>query len=502
VNSNSVASSIKQPFLLRRFNWITVALLTLWGLSPLATQAMQRMSSEDTANTLTPNKLRYVDTAAENSNYLSANSESFSKVQAEFNRLYSASFLPQFSQLGADAYSNALLPLLNDSAPPGWQNTDPTTRHRMPGYASAYGIPVALIANSSDPYDEFTDDGSIYNITISAAYLSFTCNDLQVINGSQLQSLSLTAGNAQESSLTLAITPMKGETPGTLALASFITLNTTDPDNPTPVNLSAITDANAFTYSYATCNFSQTFVDANVSCAYGVCYTYAVRPSANPPPFVDSGSANWISGLCGTSGTTNYSVSTATDTEQYLGNDGSLDGANRMVNLSSVDIDSFTYNLQFLMNTLWSIGFTPSNLTDLFSNSSSDTFNQDLIPPISYGLGNQIDSNDIYVTKWGWLAALMICSLFLLLAGIFSIWWDARTVSPDVLGFASSVVRKSKYVQLPPVDNAASGAERARALGEVRVMMQDVKPGAPVGRIALGTAHPNAKRLQPGRSYR
>jgi hypothetical protein len=70
----------------------------------------------------------------------------------------------------------------------------------------------------------------------------------------------------------------------------------------------------------------------------------------------------------------------------------------------------------------------------------------------------------------------MLYSVFLLLASIFSIWWDARIVSPDVLGFASSVVQKSKYVQLPPVDNAAGGVERTRALGDVRVMMQDVKP--------------------------
>ena len=77
-----------------------------------------------------------------------------------------------------------------------------------------------------------------------------------------------------------------------------------------------------------------------------------------------------------------------------------------------------------------------------------------------------------------------------------------QTISPDVLGFASTVIRKSKYVKLPPVGSAASGAERARALGDIKVMMQDVKPNDPVGRIALGTADSKAARLQPRRSYR
>jgi hypothetical protein len=172
------------------------------------------------------------------------------------------------------------------------------------------------------------------------------------------------------------------------------------------------------------------------------------------------------------------------------------------MNLTDVNLSSFTANLAFLMNTFWTIGFAPTNLTDDLMNNASASFNPGLNAKLSVVSATKLDDQEIFNTQWGWFAALMVCSVFLLLAGIFSIWWDARTVSPDVLGFASSVVRKSKYVQLPPVDNAASGAERARALGDVRVMMQDVKPQAPVGKIALGTAHPNAQRLQPGRNYR
>ena len=47
-----------------------------------------------------------------------------------------------------------------------------------------------------------------------------------------------------------------------------------------------------------------------------------------------------------------------------------------------------------------------------------------------------------------------------------------------------------------------SGPERARVLGDVKVMMQDVKPGSSVEKIALGTVSEGTERLKAGRLYR
>ena len=46
-----------------------------------------------------------------------------------------------------------------------------------------------------------------------------------------------------------------------------------------------------------------------------------------------------------------------------------------------------------------------------------------------------------------------------------------------------------------------SGTERARMLGDVRVLMQDVKASADVGKIPLGTVSEKSHRLQKGRLY-
>ena len=72
------------------------------------------------------------------------------------------------------------------------------------------------------------------------------------------------------------------------------------------------------------------------------------------------------------------------------------------------------------------------------------------------------------------------------------------TIVPAMLGFASSLARKSRYGDLPKVNSSMNGAERAQLLSKHRVMMQDVKPNVPVGKVALGSAYPSAERLREG----
>jgi hypothetical protein len=98
----------------------------------------------------------------------------------------------------------------------------------------------------------------------------------------------------------------------------------------------------------------------------------------------------------------------------------------------------------------------------------------------------------------------MVSSGFLLVAAISSIIWDALTISPNLLGFASSVLKESSDLHFSdklPMRPSASVTERIRTLGDVMVMMQDAKPLDPVGKIELGTVHPGAKKLEVGRSY-
>lgn len=128
----------------------------------------------------------------------------------------------------------------------------------------------------------------------------------------------------------------------------------------------------------------------------------------------------------------------------------------------------------------------------------------------------------IFATDWRWIAVLLTCTIILLVVGAVSVAVESMLVAPDVLGYVSTVARNSRYLHLPktagsggsagPVagksdgpretTGAMGGAERARRLGGLEVMMQDVKAGAQVGKIALGLKHSGAERLKPGRLYR
>jgi hypothetical protein len=477
LSSHSVASSIKQPFLLRRFNRVAVALLILWGFSPLATQSMQRVSYIDYSDPATATKLAYLNTV-NGSNHLSDPPNAFGKIQPDITRLYSAAFLPDNYNLGADFFGNALVPVLTDlpinaSDDKDWYITD-----WINNYSSLYGLPVALPNLTDSNWASTTDADPTYNVTASTAYLTFTCSDPIITNDIG----NLFNDTDSNPTLFIAMTPMHNATSGTLDLASLITTNQTTND----------TDTGIPTYAYSNCTFDQTFVDVNISCQYGSCAVWAIKPSTptSPPNFLFSGYDTAQAFLTASGAITN---DVATDTERYLMY-GKVIDSDTSVNLTTLSSSLFSTRLSILMNTFWQISFGPDDFTSPLINSTSNN--------TVLGDGARIDNFEIYRTSWGWFAALIVCSVFLLSAGVASVIWDARTISPHVLGFASNVVRKTKHVHLPPVGPAASGAERVRALGEVRVMMQDIKPKYAVGRMVLGTVGPDAQRLQVGRSYR
>lgn len=110
--------------------------------------------------------------------------------------------------------------------------------------------------------------------------------------------------------------------------------------------------------------------------------------------------------------------------------------------------------------------------------------------------------NYVYVVQAPYLALLYICSVSLFLLGVISVIIESRIVAPDVLGYASTVARNSRYLHLPAMAPGMSGADRVRKFGGTVVMMQDVKKDAPVGKIALGNKKQDSAPLRVDRPYR
>jgi len=247
-------------------------------------------------------------------------------------------------------------------------------------------------------------------------------------------------------------------------------------------------------YSYSVCTISQTFVDSHVSCLGYQCEVDEMRPSHNTPSLAAIDASFLQAFVNETSG---YESGDYTFTERYIQDPGDVmdSHTSSSPNLSAVTPQDFRQRFSLLLNTFWQAGFDPANQTvGVGTESNVGTV---VSTPATYQYTQQV-----YRTSWAWLAVLFASSVILLVAGVAGVIWDSRIIGPDILGFASSLTRNNKYMDLPKGDSTMGGAERARMLRDVEVMIQDVKAGSEVGKIALGTVSESTQKLKPGRLYR
>lgn len=182
------------------------------------------------------------------------------------------------------------------------------------------------------------------------------------------------------------------------------------------------------------------------------------------------------------------------------------------------DPDSFAYQFSILFNTFLTVTHCPFciSVTSLSSISPRlvgideeyegyEPFpeQKQYTTPAADAVRVYSPPAPIYELDWRWVAVFLTCVIILLLTGIVSVVLESVLVAPDVLGYASTLARNSRYLHLPKhAAKPMSGPERARVIGDVSVMIQDVKPERDVGKIALGLKHERAERVKPGRLYR
>jgi hypothetical protein len=174
------------------------------------------------------------------------------------------------------------------------------------------------------------------------------------------------------------------------------------------------------------------------------------------------------------------------------------------INLSdALTASEFADKFGLLFNTWIDIGYCPEcqALVDQAAyNSSDDTLRARFVKLDDTQASEGIHT--VYMIKKPWAAFFMVCTGLLLFFGVAGVIVESRTVAPDTLGYVSTVARNSRYLHLKPTSGAMSGPERARKLADTKVMLQDVKAKAGVGKIALGLKSENAVKLRYDRLYR
>jgi hypothetical protein len=454
--------------------------------------------------------ISYLNTAQENPG-LSSTWQAANNYSDSMDVLYAAVFqqTSQFQPTGSDPWGNPLIPvyeyLINSP------QSDPNAiidigRPETTYYSSYYGIPLATFVEDEGVF------GGVWNFTMESSYLYLDCPSLRFETFDHIADELKQADvdifnlwNTTGGSLTMNMSPPTAEKlTGNLTFIS---------------SCSAKKTANGTsTYAYANCSLSQTFVSSNVSCENTNCTVNSVkkRPDMKPtklsnfmPEFIKASDT----GLSAYPiiGNTTYSI-----TELFIrdSTNATQPGSGLYCDLGYLQntTEIFTRSLSYLINTFYSTGFTHDfrvgsvTAGEVVTISNGTNQKEYGIPITASSEGTHKyqskTSPFLFGISWVFISLYEFCAVMLLLIGIAGVLLESRTIAPDILGFASSVARHSKYVKLPKVDGTMSGAERARRMGDTRVMMQDVRAESEVGRIVLGTVSEGAMRLRKGRMYK
>jgi hypothetical protein len=403
---------------------------------------------------------------------------------AFLDALYSAAFLPpnpyqSLSDTWYDGWGNTRIPLFGTVIP----------SQSIADYSSLYGIPVEYLF-----YGGAINDASII---LNSAYWNFNCSspiettwgDVAATGHNLTQSPGLTLNMGME----FDQYPDGSFKLGHLYFASAIISNGT-------FTISDIDDTDTGPLAYSECTFTQTFVQTTMECSGNITNCQPLSQTLmNPAPKTQIPKAftDWM---------TYASADVPSLTERYIYNPDStaMDTLNPQLGFSLLGISqgNFTQRLAIAVNTFWTIGFAPMFITGNLASSTLYQATKTYNVSLQTATGTAYAYAIVYAYSPGWTALLFICSIILITFGITNIIWESRTIGPNVLGFASSILRNNSHMNARRVSSALSGPEKARQLGNMKVMMQDVRAGDEVGKIALGAVSEGAQRLREGRLYR
>lgn len=272
VGSNSFGSAIKQPFLLRRLDLLTLLLVAIWCLSPLGSQALQRTYTIDYAMVQSTMPVYYLDMTSSNRIYSIQNlgvlihTGSDSILQQKLSMTYQSLFLPP-------AVRDRGLEDKWNRPKPTW--LDPAITQFAPYSTSEFGIPVIVTESIFDASVQVTPrdaTGRVRSETITfpvtSSYFEFTCGNWSVVNGSyfddaaNLPEFAKWSTSVSKTAHYHFYADNGGSEINRMKFASLIKSGST-----AKTGASALpTSGNESLHSFIECGFKQRFVDFDVQC--------------------------------------------------------------------------------------------------------------------------------------------------------------------------------------------------------------------------------------------
>lgn len=168
----------------------------------------------------------------------------------------------------------------------------------------------------------------------------------------------------------------------------------------------------------------------------------------------------------------------------------SITKANGAANLINVPANVLAQRLGQLLNTYYSLSQTNTLTSETPSSDFSDIIST---------TGTLTTSEEVYSVSWPWFAFLFISTMLMLLAAVTSMICDRMTINPEILGYTSSMIRDSKYVQLPSEDGPLDGLELTKLNRDFPLKMGAVSES---GRLRLSVFKmEDSIQMRTSRSY-
>ena len=545
VGSHSLATAIKQPFMMMHLDLTAVGMICLWALSPIAGQSFLRMLTVEPQSVITSaTNVTFADFSRPMAGLWNTTDDS---ATAAISILFATALLAT----PANSPSNMLADLESD---PWQQPTTVLMGYPRSGQPWPEYTPYSLVGQSIynvTTYDEAIETSQAVNFTLPTSWFSFQCNDpvnrtLESYYGEPGLNSSEWFSDGGDTMFMANVLPngtqsgSNGLSPATLYLA----MSHTREDNYTLFTPEmAVWQCEYFT-QYATINYTCVDYGTNCTVAYSdeaPDYGYPhLEPNGTniyltdefvlawitslglPDSLRDNGNSSTSSNSSVYSSPSNSSSSTNSsdfdfDYEytqrsllaQYLIDPNWLMDHGDNPNPSTVPGALMQQKLTSTITAYWQLGFTYTTFDPPYEVNTTN------VPNISkLKLATITDWSARYIVHWQWLTVLVCSCILLLVFGITGIL-DSRTIGPDILGFASSMTRDNRYIKLEDEaieldDEAVEGGSSAKSgyqtihdLKYHRVMLQDVHGDADVGKVALGSVGlQHGKPLSRDRLYR
>lgn len=513
---------------------LITALLCLWTVSPLASQAVLRiMSIRPDVATRQMNRayMNITDWGA----LPGAGSDGTQMVIAPNTVMNAALIAPMSTKdLPRDLWGNVKIPLLSslqgDMTDDGWRDVK---HDGFATYSSLVGLPIAMpIAGAADT------SASSANMSVESWYWDMNCSIQQWTLGTT------TTGDYRRqwdayfpynwtSTIYSASPPISiyvhelgvtraGDFCNVPCPSTGIDRTVFCPGLPAR-ELGIILD-NMGSNVYGICTLKTIYVETEVLCDGNGCRAVRARqrltPDLPPPEWTVldicyNSSANWHP-------LGRYFDNLSNSIQSRRGGSG---GRNALVGFILDPTDAFsapktrlidqppdiiTKRLTQVLNSYWMSSLSSSLTTgdwgdnfQSFRGVGQQYLGDQNISLLRNSTATIYDEYNVFTCNLGWLAAFTISTLIALITSISGLVFVVSGSGPRLAMNVTTMLRDSTWVQLPFVTSYMGDAGRSRRTGHTRVILGDVAPGSEVGHIAIAQEHEEfeVERLRKDRVY-